>query len=111
MQLKYRGITYEQTSPVAEVAPSLVVGKYRGQTWQLQTLKRSATQQENMELKYRGATYRTGSTQVAEPQVTSQVAPAASVLNLLRERAMHQHQVLKHRHDVLLSRAIQEVAF
>lgn len=110
MQLQYRGVKYEYNPPAVEIEAAEVGGKYRGQTWRLQTLKRSSVQQTNQELKYRGASYRTGQP-VIEPAVPVEGPESApiSIEALMRARAVQQHHALKHRHQLLWARAAAEV--
>jgi hypothetical protein len=62
MQLTYRGIKYESSLPAIEIAPSKLIGIYRGVALRTAsyTISQSSQQSTSMELtnlKYRGITY------------------------------------------------------
>lgn len=62
MKFKYRGRSYEYKPSEIEMEPGPVVGKYRGQQWQLHYPRHMNVPQPAMALKYRGIAYRTTET-------------------------------------------------
>lgn len=60
MKLVYRGVPYNYTPPQLPVTDSIEEGKYRGATLHFHKLIK-AIAQPVLDLKYRGASYHTGS--------------------------------------------------
>jgi hypothetical protein len=67
MKLSYRGVKYENTSPVLEVTEGEMGGNYRGQAWKHHYVRHIPEPAPVHDLKYRGVAYRTGESAVAVP--------------------------------------------
>ncbi len=67
MKLTYRGIEYEYTPVAVEVTQTEVCGKYRGVEWKCHRSQNTpVTQQNAVELKYRGVAYYSGNPEQIE---------------------------------------------
>ena len=55
MSLIYRGVKYEPTQNLVEMAETEVIGRYRGVALKRRTSKHAPTQRQVQGLKYRGA--------------------------------------------------------
>jgi hypothetical protein len=122
MQLKYRGVNYEYNPPVVEMEPSEIVGLYRGLEWRFRNPKKIPVLQTNLDLKYRGVAYRTGS-DVSVPEVETlqpptpvqsvaamQATPVAKpVADLARALMMGHHRLIQRREQSMLGRAASQV--
>ncbi|MFE1744155.1 DUF4278 domain-containing protein [Coleofasciculus sp. H7-2] len=62
MKLSYRGVSYEKTSPTLEVTESEIVGKYRGQTYNIAYPRHIVVPDAIVNLNYRGVPYFIGKT-------------------------------------------------
>ena len=58
MQLTYRGVAYEYTPPAVETKEGELAGRYRGLDWKFCNPTKTYVQQPNLDLMYRGVTYR-----------------------------------------------------
>ncbi|MEW6491222.1 MAG: DUF4278 domain-containing protein [Cyanobacteriota bacterium] len=65
MKLSYRGVKYENTSPVLEVTEGDIGGTYRGQSWRSHYVRHIPEPAPVHDLKYRGVAYRTNQSAVA----------------------------------------------
>lgn len=126
MQLKYRGVSYEYTPAQIETVEGNVGGQYRGLEWRFRNPKKSLVLETNLDLKYRGISYRTGQRIRPEiaPEPVPQTAPnlaeaetagvaeaatAASVEAQARALMMAHHTSIKNREQSMLGRAAAEV--
>lgn len=71
MRLSYRGVKYENTSPLLEVREGEIGGTYRGQTWRTHYVRHMPEPQPVHDLQYRGVAYRTGQPAIAMPTAVS----------------------------------------
>lgn len=71
MKLSYRGVKYENTSPVLEVTEGEIGGTYRGQSWRSHYVRHIPEPAPVHDLKYRGVAYRTGRPAMAMPTATA----------------------------------------
>ncbi len=62
MQLNYRGVSYEYTPPQVNYSNQETVGKYRGLDLRFRNTRRKTILQPTLDLIYRGAHTRGGST-------------------------------------------------
>lgn len=67
MKLSYRGVKYENTSPVLEVTEGEIGGTYRGQSWRSHYVRHIPEPAPVHDLRYRGVAYRTNQSAVAVP--------------------------------------------
>lgn len=58
MQLSYRGVKYNTSTPAVEVTNTQEVGHYRGATYAVRRAARSVARKTSDVLKYRGAIVR-----------------------------------------------------
>ena len=58
MQLSYRGVKYNTSTPAVQVTETQEVGHYRGATYHVRRAARSAARKTSDVLKYRGAVVR-----------------------------------------------------
>jgi Domain of unknown function (DUF4278) len=71
MKLTYRGVSYEYNPNPQEMTESPILGKYRGQAWNIRYPRHMNIPQPITELQYRGVPYRTtatGGIQAVKPQ-------------------------------------------
>ncbi len=71
MKLSYRGVNYENSSPMLEVVEGDIGGTYRGQSWRSHYLRHIPEPAPVHDLKYRGVAYRTGKPAVAVPSTAA----------------------------------------
>jgi hypothetical protein len=71
MKLSYRGIKYENASPILEMAEGDIGGTYRGQTWRSHYVRHIPEPAPVQDLNYRGVAYRTGKPAIAVPSAAS----------------------------------------
>jgi hypothetical protein len=71
MKLSYRGVNYENSSPMLEVVEGDIGGTYRGQNWRSHYLRHIPEPAPVNDLKYRGVAYRTGKSAVAVPSAAA----------------------------------------
>jgi hypothetical protein len=71
MKLSYRGVNYENSSPMLEVIEGDIGGTYRGQNWRSHYLRHIPEPAPVRDLKYRGVAYRTGKPAVAVPSAAA----------------------------------------
>lgn len=107
MKLTYRGVQYENNTPVIETTEGKTVGKYRGLDWRFRNPKQQLYLQPRANLTYRGVTYQVHPQQVETVDVS--VKPAVSTE--AKARSLMRNQVLgfKKRQQSMLSRASEEV--
>jgi hypothetical protein len=118
MELTYRGVEFNHT-PVTEVSPGKVGGKYRGLDWRFRHLSKPPVLQTNLDLLYRGLTYQTHQSTPAAPAAAPEtvVAPIAvatpdplsSVEALARVMMLGHQRALKLRQQSMLERSAEEV--
>jgi hypothetical protein len=60
MKLSYRGVNYENSSPMLEVIEGDIGGTYRGQNWRSHYLRHIPEPAPVHDLKYRGVAYARG---------------------------------------------------
>ncbi|HEY9834286.1 MAG TPA: DUF4278 domain-containing protein [Stenomitos sp.] len=65
MKLSYRGVNYENSTPMLEVMEGDIGGTYRGQNWKSHYLRHIPEPAPVSNLKYRGVAYCTGKPAVA----------------------------------------------
>lgn len=58
MQLSYRGISYETTTPSIEVTETAQTGVFLGNVFPIKRLNVAQRQSSSIQLQYRGASYR-----------------------------------------------------
>jgi Domain of unknown function (DUF4278) len=113
MQLKYRGVTYDYNPPTVEMEPSGVVGLYRGLEWRFRNPKKVPVLQSNLDLKYRGVTYRVGQNEGTTPEVvipnTVPTPKTTPVADLARALMTGHHRLIQRREQSMLGRAASEV--
>ncbi|MGB3240543.1 MAG: DUF4278 domain-containing protein [Geitlerinemataceae cyanobacterium] len=107
MKLTYRGVSYEDNPYHPEMTKSLVLGKYRGQAWNIRYPRHMNIAQPVMELKYRGVSYRTTSTGDIQPVNTSTPALGHIAQPQLSEVAKIHHSYLLQRlqHRIAVAKA------
>ncbi|HEY9666539.1 MAG TPA: DUF4278 domain-containing protein [Coleofasciculaceae cyanobacterium] len=71
MKLSYRGVKYENASPVLEVREGEIGGTYRGQAWRHHYLRHMPEPLPTHDLKYRGVAYCTGTPAIAMPSTAA----------------------------------------
>jgi hypothetical protein len=74
MKLSYRGVSYEKTSPTLEVTESEIVGKYRGQTYNVAYPRHIAVPDAIVNLSYRGVPYFIGKTGTTRDALERQIS-------------------------------------
>jgi hypothetical protein len=119
MSLKYRGVSYDYTPPQVEMQSADIVGQYRGLEWRFRNPKRVPVLQSNLDLVYRGVSYRTGQpSAIPEPEVapiperaSAPVLATAgrSVKDMARSLMVGHHNLIKNREQSLLGRVAIEV--
>ncbi len=110
MKLTYRGVQYENNTPVIETTEGEVAGKYRGLDWRFHGLKKQLHLQPRANLTYRGVTYHVHPQAAAVPDVS--VKPnTASISTETKARNLMRNQVLnfKKRQKSMLTRANAEI--
>jgi Domain of unknown function (DUF4278) len=115
MKLKYRGVTYEHL-PISTVqGKPLRQGRYRGVLASYPTVTADVTPLD-VELTYRGVTYRTGQkgkTVAPVTKIGTTVAPAiipsASLEECMRQEMVSHHQEIARREQSMLMRTCEEV--
>jgi len=110
MKLTYRGIQYENNTPVVETTTGEVAGKYRGLDWRFHGLKKQLHLQPRANLTYRGITYQVHPQAAAVTDVS--VKPnTASISTETKARNLMRNQVLnfKKRQKSMLTRANAEI--
>jgi hypothetical protein len=107
MKLTYRGVSYDYTPAPVEVTEGQLGGKYRGLDWRFCTVKKEYVQQPNVELKYRGVSYNTGASEVAE--TVSTTAPSLSASDKARVLMLNRHRNEHNRQRALLLRLNEEI--
>lgn len=65
MSLSYRGVKYENSSPVLEVTEGEIGGTYRGQHWRHHYVRHIPEPAFVQDMKYRGVAYRTSQPAIA----------------------------------------------
>lgn len=114
MKLCYRGVSYEYTPPTVKVTSGEVVGKYRGLEVRSRHLQTMPLDQPSFELQYRGLSYTTGSTVVADrptevPTSEPISIPVAVLSDKARTMMVKQGRDIKKRQQAMLSRLATEV--
>lgn len=71
MKLSYRGVNYENASPILEVTEADIGGTYRGQSWRSHYVRHIPEPPPVHDLKYRGVAYRTGKPAGAVPSAAA----------------------------------------
>lgn len=105
MQLTYRGVSYEYNPPTVEMGEDKIIGKYRGLDWRFRNPKRVLVLDSNLDLKYRGVTYR----RTAQLPVTVDKTPALSVFDKARVLMIDTSRSLKNRQLSMLTRLSAEL--
>lgn len=119
MKLTYRGVSYEYNPCPQEMTEGKILGKYRGQAWNIRYPRHMTIPQPITELKYRGVPYRTTATggiqgvntttpalgHIAQPQF-SEVAKIHH--SYLLQRLQHRISVAKAKGDANLVHLLEE---
>ncbi|AFZ42991.1 hypothetical protein PCC7418_0772 [Halothece sp. PCC 7418] len=110
MKLTYRGVQYDNNTPVIETTEGQVAGKYRGLDWRFHGLKKQLHLQPRANLTYRGVTYQVHP-QGAEVPDTSVKPDSTSISTEAKARNLMRNQVLnfKKRQKSMLTRANAEI--
>lgn len=90
MKLSYRGVNYENSSPMLEVMEGDIGGTYRGQNWRSHYLRHIPEPAPVHDLKYRGVAYRTGKSAVAVPSTTAARCTLPGFHKREREKELNQ---------------------
>jgi Domain of unknown function (DUF4278) len=94
MKLTYRGATYEYNPCPQEMTEGKILGKYRGQAWNIRYPRHMNIPQPITELQYRGVPYRTTATGGIQAVNTNTPALGKMAQPTLSELAKIHHSYL-----------------
>lgn len=107
MKLTYRGVSYNYNPDPQEMTESNILGKYRGQAWNIRYPKHMNIPQPIAQLQYRGVPYRTTATggiqavNTTTPALGHGIQPQISQV----EEIHHAHLLKRLQHRIAVAQA------